>query len=80
MSHIYNITSVLLMFTAPSNYRPRQGNIFTPVCDSVHRGGLCPGVVSVQRVSLQGRDDIANSVLAVPFKIKKTNKVCNLER
>ena len=33
----------------------REGNVFTPVCDSVHRrvsvqGGICPGVrVSVQR-------------------------------
>ena len=26
----------------------RQGNVFIPVCDSVHRGGLCPGRVSVQ--------------------------------
>ena len=29
------------------HYRPqtklREGNVFTPVCDSVHRGGLCPG-------------------------------------
>ena len=30
-----------------SYYRPqtklREGNVFTPACDSVHRGGLCPG-------------------------------------
>ena len=43
----------------------RQGNVFTPVCDSVRGGVLCPGVgfcvqrgvsvrgVSVQRVSVQ---------------------------
>ena len=36
----------------------RQGNVFTPLCDSVHRGGslprgsLCPGGVSVQGRSL----------------------------
>ena len=43
----------------------RQGNIFTPVCDSVHggggfsvggslsRGGFCPGGVSVQKGSVR---------------------------
>ena len=25
-----------------------EGNVFTPVCDYVHRDGLCPGEVSVQ--------------------------------
>ena len=25
----------------------REGNVFTPVCHSVHKGGLCPGEVSV---------------------------------
>ena len=30
-----------------------EGNVFTPVCYSVHRG-LCPGRVSVQGVSVQG--------------------------
>ena len=33
----------------------RQGNVFTPVCDSVHRVGcLCPWEVSLSRVSLSG--------------------------
>ena len=34
-----------------NNYRPqtklREGNVFTPVCHSVRKGGLCPGEVSV---------------------------------
>ena len=34
----------------PAYYRPQrscgQGNIFTPVCHSVHRGGVCSGGVS----------------------------------
>ena len=38
-------------------YRPqrkfREGNVFTPVCDSVHRRGLCPGI-SVQGVYVRG--------------------------
>ena len=29
----------------------REGNVFTAVCDYVHRGGLCSGV------SLSGADD-----------------------
>ena len=29
------------------NYRPREGNVFTPVCHSVHREGFCPRGVSV---------------------------------
>ena len=37
----------------------RQGNVFTPVFDSIHRGslsggGLCPGGGSVQGWSLSG--------------------------
>ena len=37
----------------PPATKLRQGNVFTSVCDSVHRGslsrrGLCPGGVSVQ--------------------------------
>ena len=47
----------------PPATKLRQGNIFTPVCHSVHRGGLCSsmhhmshdqGRVSVQGVSVQG--------------------------
>ena len=35
--------------TAYNTYLPpatklRQGNVFTRVCDSVHRGGLCPSI------------------------------------
>ena len=37
------------MSLLPSATKLRQGNVFSPVCDSVHRGGgLCPGGVSVQ--------------------------------
>ena len=28
----------------PSATKCRQGNVFTPVCDSVHREGLCPSI------------------------------------
>ena len=35
----------------PPATKLRQGNVFTPVCDSVRGGGLCPGV-SVQWGSL----------------------------
>ena len=57
------------IFTWFEQTKLREGNVFTPVCDSVHRGslfrgfsvqgGLCPGVslsrgVSVQWVSVQG--------------------------
>ena len=39
----------------PSATKLRQGNVFTPVCDSVHRGGLCPGR-SLSRGSLSMGD------------------------
>ena len=26
----------------------REGNVFTPVCDSIHRSDLCPGRVSAK--------------------------------
>ena len=32
----------------PPATKLRQGNVFTSVCDSVHRGGLYPGGVSVR--------------------------------
>ena len=46
------------MFLPPAT-KLRQGNVFTPVCDSVQagslsRGGLCPGGVSVRRSLSRG--------------------------
>ena len=47
------------MSLLPSATKLRQGNVFTPVCDSVHRGGgslsrgsLCPEWVSLSRRGL----------------------------
>ena len=52
---------LLSSVSLPPATKLRQGNVFTPVCDSVHRGrvsvqgGLFPGGVSVQEgVSVQG--------------------------
>ena len=39
-----------MKLSLPNIYRPQRSNVFTPVCDSVHKGvDLCPG-----RVSLKG--------------------------
>ena len=43
-------------------YRPqaklREGNVFTGVCDSVHRGGLVPGGVPGPGGCLVGEGDL----------------------
>ena len=39
-----------------------QGNVFTPVCHSVHTGGLCLGGVSVQWGSLSGGWSLSTQV------------------
>ena len=54
--HLTNLSAINLLWVSQDNdvdiYRPhtklREGNVFTPVCDSVHggvsvQGGLCPG-------------------------------------
>ena len=42
----------------PPATKLRQGNVFTPVCHSIHRGGLCPSMHHEghhdQGVSVQG--------------------------
>ena len=44
-----------MVYSYRSQTKLREGNVFTRVCDSIHReGGLCPGGVSVQWVSVQG--------------------------
>ena len=68
----------------------REGNVFTPVCDSVHRevsvqeGGLCPGGgslsrgVSVRETPLYGKEQVVRpscSWNAVLFK-KVTSVGC----
>ena len=57
--HICNLTSHLLL---PPATKLREGNVFTPVCDSVHgslclggvsvQGGLCPGGLSVRETPM----------------------------
>ena len=38
----------------PPATKLREGNAFTPVCHSVHRGGLCPGGLCPGGLSLRG--------------------------
>ena len=36
-----NLTLLRFLHLLPPAMKLRQGNVFTRVCDSVHRGGLC---------------------------------------
>ena len=50
-THPISYLNVFLLLPAP---KLRQGNVFTPVCGSVHRrGGLCPGGSLSGEVSVQ---------------------------
>ena len=78
--------SLMVCILLPPETKLRQGNVFTPVCDSVHRGvsvpacttdhmtrGLCPGV------SVQGSLSRMGS-LSSPGWVSVQSKVGSLSR
>ena len=41
--HMYCLTFYIILTFLPPATKWQQGNVFTPVCHSVHRGALCQG-------------------------------------